>query len=156
MGNWLAHNWGNLLSLLGVAIALWQSWTAYKNASLAKATAENAERKIRLTIRRANLVGCKIAIERGLACARRIGELRLNAAWPQSIRDELREILIEVGAQDHFTENEQLALTLIVAGLREPVKNTDDARIWIREQIDELLKLKVKLGQQLDQMESLQ
>jgi hypothetical protein len=139
--NWLHENWGNLASLIGLAISV----TAYVKARTASIAVRAARQRDRVLL-------VVLQVERSLQHAR---GLQATAAkrWPLGRCDALRECICEFQHAESLSASERRRLRTAIAELRLPRENDQEARVWVRELVELLISARNRLLAQFQELD---
>lgn len=134
MLNWLATNWGNVASVVGLALAvpsLWLSIWALRMASTAQDAVARFRRK-----QRARWLATELAL------ADQVIDGLLNAYAGTSLKaldcDRLRKLLVGIRSQDSLKFSKPNYLSRIISWLAQPIRATGETRLSLRELQNEL------------------
>ena len=146
--DWLAANWGNVASVVGLALAipsLWISLVAWREASTAQALVNKSQR-------RQHLFQLSFGLDR---CLHQIEGLLASKAknWPQRKCDELRELLSELIDEAILDGDDRDQVRIWVSDLCEPVERTDRACSRIRQLSSRLISMRSRVSAMLRGME---
>ena len=146
--DWLATNWGNVASVVGLALAipsLWISLVAWRESSTAQALVNRSQR-------RQHLFQLSFGLDRSL---RQIEELLASKAkhWPQRKCDELRELLSELIDEAILDGDDKVQVRIWVAYLCKPVKRTVRVCTRIRQLSSRLISMRSRVAEELRRME---
>ena len=146
--DWLAANWGNVASVVGLALAipsLWISLVAWREASTAQALVNRSQR-------RQHLFQLSFGLER---CLHQIEELLASKAktWPQRKCDKLRVLLSELIDEAILDGDDKVQVRIWVSDLCKPVLPTKRACTRIRQLSSRLISMRSRVAEMLRRLE---
>ncbi|MDX1968523.1 MAG: hypothetical protein SFV23_15200 [Planctomycetaceae bacterium] len=138
MTGWFLQNWGNVASVLGLALSVWAAWVA-KNASLAVAGFRKGQANAFLLAK----------LELALTGARAL--CNDNASrLSQRKCDELREHLITITNSRLLAGPEQQELKASTTWFHKPLLNDSNTKTQMRKLVDTLIRVRDSAQSQLE------
>jgi hypothetical protein len=120
---WLAQNWGNVASILGVALTVWFAWRAKGAAEEARDAAKAARDKILA-------FDAVAALSSALTTMDEIKELHRLAAWDLALRRYaiLRKRLVAIEHSGMVPSSQRAKLVVARQDLRDIEGDVEEAR----------------------------
>ena len=141
MWGWLCGNWDKLLSVVSFGQSLY-----------AQREAGSARQKVERVIDRESLLRSISRAEQCLFVCRDLQDCR-SSVWPRGRCDQLREELTWLRESPHLSEDVDQRVTAGITELRRPIKNTVQAKAWIRRLVETLIAVRAQLERQMKEME---
>lgn len=142
MLGWLGGNWDKVLSVVSFA----QSLYAQRQAGTAKA-------KVERFVARDQVFRATLRLERARSACRELQDFQgtANSSWPRTRCDMLREELLWLVQSEHLSDDLTSRFQAAIAELRLTIKNTRQAKAWIRLLAETLVAAQVLLEKRLQE-----
>lgn len=141
MWAWLCANWDKMLSVFSFGQSIY-----------AQRQAGSAKQKVELVIARDLLLRSISRAEQCLFICRDLQDCR-SSVWPRGRSDQLREELTWLRESSLLNEDADQRVTAGITELRRQIKNTVQAKAWIRRLVETLIAIRVQLERQMKEME---
>jgi len=139
MGEWWAQNWGNVASVIGLALSVWALYVA-KNAKTAVANFRKKQQ----------LFGVIIDVEHALSLARTLTQAR-GRQLPRGRCDLLREKLASLRNAKALSSDERDLVSVSVVWFHRPLVNNTDMQSQLRQLVDVLIAAGVRFREMLEE-----